>query len=151
MRIQQWSSYLGEGSFILISTVAGQVSTMMTSSNENIFRVTGPSWRESTGYRWIPFTKAHDAELCYFFDLCLNKRLSKQSIRWWFETQSRSLWRQSNAMRQHVTYVTFSLIDLDLTMVPIMIRLICYSTKEVTFCHWCDVTFVYGCKGDIWS
>ena len=31
-----------------------------------------------------------------FFDLCLNKRLSKQSRRWWFETPSRSLWRHCN-------------------------------------------------------
>ena len=27
-----------------------------------------------------------------FFDLCLNKRLSKQSWGWWFETPSRPLW-----------------------------------------------------------
>ena len=33
-----------------------------------------------------------------FFDLCLNKRLSKQSRRWWFETLSRSLWRHCNAI-----------------------------------------------------
>ena len=32
-----------------------------------------------------------------FFDLCLNKRLSKQSRRWWFETPLRSLWRHDNA------------------------------------------------------
>ena len=31
-----------------------------------------------------------------FFDLRLNKRLSKQSIRRWFETPSRSLWRHCN-------------------------------------------------------
>ena len=31
-----------------------------------------------------------------FFDLCLNKRLSKQSWCWWFETSSRPLWRRSN-------------------------------------------------------
>ena len=30
-----------------------------------------------------------------FFDLRLYKRLSKQSIRWWFETPSRPLWRHS--------------------------------------------------------
>ena len=41
---------------------------MMTSSNGNIFRVTGPLWRESTCHRWIPFTKVSDAELwCVFF------------------------------------------------------------------------------------
>ena len=32
-----------------------------------------------------------------FFDLRLNKRLSKQSWGWWFETQSRPLWRHRNA------------------------------------------------------
>ena len=31
-----------------------------------------------------------------FFDLRLNKWLSKQSRRWWFETPSRSLWRHCN-------------------------------------------------------
>ena len=32
-----------------------------------------------------------------FFDLCLNKRLSKQSWGWWFEMPSRPLWRLCNA------------------------------------------------------
>ena len=63
---------------------------MMTSSNGNIFRVTSPLWGESTGQRWIPLTKASDSELWYF--LRLNKWLSKQSIRRWFETPSCSLW-----------------------------------------------------------
>ena len=31
-----------------------------------------------------------------FFDLCLNKRLSKQSWAWWFETPTPSLWRHCN-------------------------------------------------------
>ena len=31
-----------------------------------------------------------------FFDLHLNKRLSKQSRRWWFEMPLRSLWRHCN-------------------------------------------------------
>ena len=39
---------------------------MMTSSNGNIFRVTGPLWGEFTGDRWIPLTKASDAELWCF-------------------------------------------------------------------------------------
>ena len=38
----------------------------MTSSNENIFRVTGLLWGESTGQRWVPLTKASDAELWCF-------------------------------------------------------------------------------------
>ena len=39
---------------------------MMTSSNGNIFRVTGPLRGEFTGHRWIPRTKASDAELWCF-------------------------------------------------------------------------------------
>ena len=41
-------------------------STMMTSSNGNIFRVIGPLWWESTSHWWIPHTKASDAELWCF-------------------------------------------------------------------------------------
>ena len=66
---------------------------MMTSSNGNIFRVTGHLCGEFTGPRWIPCTKASDAELYVFFDLRLNKRLSKQWWGWWFETLSHPLWR----------------------------------------------------------
>ena len=41
-------------------------SCMMTSSNWNVFRVTGHLCREFTGPRWIPRTKASDAELWCF-------------------------------------------------------------------------------------
>ena len=34
--------------------------------NGNIFRVTSPLWGEFTGHRWIPLTKAIDAELGCF-------------------------------------------------------------------------------------
>ena len=67
-------------------------SIMMTSSNGNIFRVTGTSCGEFTGHRWFPRTRSFDV----FFDLRMNKRLSKQSWGWWFETPSRSLWRHYN-------------------------------------------------------
>ena len=39
---------------------------MMTSSNGNIFRVTGYLCGEFAGHRWIPLTKASDAEIWYF-------------------------------------------------------------------------------------
>ena len=39
---------------------------MMTSSNGSIFRVTGHLCGEFTGHRWIPRTKASDAELWCF-------------------------------------------------------------------------------------
>ena len=39
----------------------------MTSSNGDIFHVTGPLWGESTGHWWIPLTKANDVKLWFFF------------------------------------------------------------------------------------
>ena len=38
----------------------------MTSSNGNVFRVTGHLCGEFTGHQWIPLTKASDAELWCF-------------------------------------------------------------------------------------
>ena len=40
---------------------------MMTSSNGNIFRVTGPLCGEFTVHRWIPLTKASAAEILWVF------------------------------------------------------------------------------------
>ena len=42
-----------------------------------------------------PVTRSFGA----FFDLCLNKRLSKQPWGWWFETPSRPLWRHCNELK----------------------------------------------------
>ena len=66
------------------------VDYMMTSSNGNIFRVTGLLCGEFTGDR--PVMRSFDV----FFVLRLNKRSSKQSRRVWFETPLRSLWRHCN-------------------------------------------------------
>ena len=45
-----------------------------------------------------------------FFDLCLNKRLSKQSCCWWFETPSLPLWRHCN--ETYLPSVTKPLADI---------------------------------------
>ena len=71
--------------------------TMMTSSNGNIFRVTGPLCGEFTGPGEFPTQKPVTRSFDVFFDLRLNKRLSKQPWGWWFETTSWSLWRHRNA------------------------------------------------------
>ena len=73
---------------------------MMTSSNGNIFRVTGLLRGEFTGHRWIPCTKASEAVLRCFFDLRVNQQLSKQWMRRCFEKQSRLLWRQCNSQER---------------------------------------------------
>ena len=76
---------------------------MMTSSIGNISRVTGHLCGEFTGPGEFPAQRPVTRSFDVFFDLCLNKRLSKQSRSWWFETQSRPLWRHCNALclRRH--------------------------------------------------
>ena len=47
-----------------------------------------------------PVTRSFDV----FFDVCRNKRLSKQSWGWWFEAPSRSLWRHCNVTGKSTKY-----------------------------------------------
>ena len=78
--------------FIKFSQTAPQ--SMMTSSNGNIFRVSGPLCGVTGEFpTQRPVTRSFDVS----FDL--KKRLSKQSRGWWFETPSRSLWRHCNESR----------------------------------------------------
>ena len=68
----------------------------MTSSNGNIFRVTGPLCGEFTRTGEFPSQRPVTRSYDVFFDLrliCLNNRLSKRSGRRWFETPAHSLWR----------------------------------------------------------
>ena len=74
----------------------GAVFNMMTSSNGSIFRVTGPLCGEFTGPGEFPPQRQVTRSFDVFFDLRLNKRLSKQPWGWWFETPSWSLCRHCN-------------------------------------------------------
>ena len=70
---------------------------MMTSSNGNVFRVTGPFCAGNSPVpgefpAQRPVTRSFDV----FFDLRPDKRLSKHWWGWWFETPSRPLWRHCN-------------------------------------------------------
>ena len=66
----------------------------MTSSNGNIFRVTGHSCVEFISHPGeLPTQRPMSRSVDVFFDLRPNKRSSKQSWGWWFETPSRPLWR----------------------------------------------------------
>ena len=97
---------------IVVSGDIGGVQDMTTSSNGNIFRVTGPLCGEFTGHRWIPVTKGQWRGALMFSLICaLYKRLGKQSWGWWFETPSRSLWRHCNdlSIAIYVTQVTLAI------------------------------------------
>ena len=71
---------------------------MMTSSNGNIFRLTGHLCGEFTVPGDFPAQRPVTRSFNVFFELRLNKRLSKQSRGWWFETLLRPLWRHCNAI-----------------------------------------------------
>ena len=99
---------------------------MMTSSNGNIFGVTGPLCGEFTGSGEFPTQRPVTRSFDVFFDLRLNKRLSKQPWGWWFETPSRSLLRQCNISDSHwrtlwCEYVVF-------VMRQLMLHIICIHT-----------------------
>ena len=73
-----------------------ETNIMMTSSNGNIFRVTGHLCGEFTGPGEFPTQRPVTRSFDVFFDMRLNKRLSKQSWGWWLEMQFRPLWRHSS-------------------------------------------------------
>ena len=64
----------------------------------------------------MPVTRSFDV----FFHLCLNKRLSKQSWGWWFETPSRPLWRHRKVRRQaqknqYLSHIILHFMDFPMT------------------------------------
>ena len=74
---------------------------MMTSSNINIFWVTGPSQKP---VMW---------NFGFFFDPQLYTQLSKQLWGWWFEMPSQSLWYQCNAeWKLFVTLITLFMMNV---------------------------------------
>ena len=66
---------------------------MMTSSNGNISALLAPCAGNSPVTDEFPSQRLVTRSFDVFFDLRLNKQLSKQSWGWWFETPSCSLWR----------------------------------------------------------
>ena len=86
--------------------------SMMTSSNGNIFRVTGPLCGEFTGPGEFPTQRPVTRSFDFFFDLRLNKRLSKQPWGWWCETLSWSLWRHCNEYKGRLSRYIISIVKL---------------------------------------
>ena len=104
-------------SFVVVWNWSILSTCVMTSSNGSIFRITGHLCGKFTGPRWIPAQRPVTRSFDVFFDLRLNKRLSKQSWGWWFETLSCPLWRHCNVHSVSHTPVNmvryFTLIDRD--------------------------------------
>ena len=93
--------YVTETDFLPFSCLTALMKTysyslMMMSSNGNIFRVTGHLCGKFTVPGEFPTQRPVTRSFDVHFDLRPNKRLSKQSWGWWFETPSRPLWRHRN-------------------------------------------------------
>ena len=101
---------------------------MMTSSNGNIFRVTGHLCGEFPAQR--PVTQSFDV----FFDLRLNKGLNKQSRGWWFETSSFSLWRHGNV---NSIFRHFNALE------HMFEQLRCWKFVQKVLLKWCPLTLVF--------
>ena len=92
----------------------------MTSSNGNIFRVTGHLCGEFPAQR--PVTRSFDV----FFNQCLYKRLSKQWWGWWSETTSRLSWRQCNVIGWYRSRVNWPHTMTVLIMCSFIGRCVCF-------------------------
>ena len=68
-------------------------------------------WPFVWGIHWSPAKSPHKGQwrgaLMFSLICALNKRLSKQSRGWWFETPSRSLWRHCNALSITIMFGTW--------------------------------------------
>ena len=82
--------------FIVMQVVPWEARLLFPSHDGNIFRVTGHLYGKFTGPSEFPAQRPVTRSFDVFFDLCLNKRLSKQSWGRWSETLSRPLWRHCN-------------------------------------------------------
>ena len=72
---------------------------MMTSSKETFSALLALCVGNSRATGEFPSQKTVTRSFDASFDLRLNKRLSKQSWGWWFETPSHSLWRHCNVSK----------------------------------------------------
>ena len=80
---------------------------MMTSSNENISALLAIYVGNSPVTGEFPTQRLVTRRFDVFFDLRLNKRLSKPWWGWWFETPSRPLWRHCNEIRSACSVNSF--------------------------------------------
>ena len=115
---------------------------MKTSSNGNIFRITGLLCEEFTVTGEFPSQRPVKRSFEVFFDLRLNKRFSKHSWGWWFETPSRSLWRHCGGVILVICIFQSLGTNLECVIFHIYSRLI---TCSLFSCH-IFVRYVYNCR-----
>ena len=119
-------------------------------------------WPFMWGIHRSPVNSPHKGQwrgaLTFFLDLRLNKRLSKQSCGWWFETPSRTLWRHCNAFSSamHVTpaqekafrYYKKNSMSIEILKEDTLQKVHFRVKNKVS--HYCDVTWAVGCPKSDW-
>ena len=85
-----------------------------------------------------PMTRSFEV----FFDLCLNKRLSKQSWGWWFETPSCSLWRHCNVVQQSLLWL--------ILLCTFLLSNFCHSFEDMASVNYIYVWLVFKWAADTW-
>ena len=110
---------------------------MMTSPNGNIFRVTG----HLRGDSLVPGEFAAQSPMTRSFDVCfdlrLNKRLSKQSWRWWFETPLRPLRRCCNVVNTKNVKLSTCIVQHIIKVIENLIRFFLFSL--IVKNHYCNI------------
>ena len=104
---------------------------MMTSSNGNILRVTGPLCGEFTGPGEFPTQRPVTQSFNVFFDLRPNKQLSIQPWGWWFRTPSWSLWHSVMYYQKWVTHISWFMISLSVIPSSMYRTSVLYSFKYI--------------------
>ena len=84
-----------------------------------------------------PVTRSFDV----FFDLCLNKRLSKQWWGWWFETLPRPLWRHSNGLWCCCWFIdAYFIYSYAITEIFMVITIFNFKGRNLFVCHTFETT-----------
>ena len=86
----------------------------------------------------FPSQRPATRSLVVFFDLRLNKWLSNQSWGWWYETQSRSLWRHCNGAAHTGKAPLFCLNNWYISAVSDIWQKYVYSVTR--FLHWHSIS-----------
>ena len=115
---------------------------MMTSSNGKIFRVTGHLCGNSPLPGEFPAQRPVTRSFDVFFDLRLNKRLSKHTWGWWFDTPSLSLWRHCNVFIRH-TYVIYTMPWFPGQVKFIQIKSVTNTTDYGIYVLWTITAYKY--------
>ena len=121
-----------------------------------IFRVTGPLCGEFIDHRWIPSQRPVSRSFDVYFDLRLNKRWSKQSWGWWFETSSRSLWRHYNDMihdscaARHYNDVIMTTMASKITSITVVYSTFYSDADQRKHQSSAPLAFVWGIHRDRW-